>query len=67
MLPRRRQNFKEKGIINDWQTLVETLLQWEQWLISDKLHVKHVKMSEQKHRHLMYLMKKLVDASQEWD
>ena len=46
-------------MINDWQLLIDTLLQWEQWLKSDKMKLKHVKASEKKHRFVMHSMKKV--------
>ncbi len=39
--------------------LVETLLQWESWLKSDKMEKRHVKKAQQKHRYIMYLIKKV--------
>ena len=59
MLPRRRRLTFNAGVVRDWQLLIDTLLQWEQWLKSDKLQLNHVKKSQQKHRYLMYLMKKV--------
>ena len=59
MLRKRRNTFGQEGVIADWQLLLETLLQWEQWLKNDRLRVKHVKRSQQKHRYIMYLIKKV--------
>ena len=59
LLPKKRRSLFQDGVLNDWQLLVDVLLQWEQWLKSDKLMKNHVKLSERKHRHLMYLIKKV--------
>ena len=45
--------------MRDWQTLLETLLQWEQWLKADKLRTKDVQFAQDKHRHIMFLIKKI--------
>jgi hypothetical protein len=45
--------------MDDWRLLVETMLQWETWLKKDKLDRKLVKRTGQKHRYLMYLIKKV--------
>ena len=58
-LAHHRALFKEKGVIQDWQLLVESLLEWEQWLKRDKLPIKQVKLAHKKHRELMYLIKKV--------
>ena len=58
-LAQHRALFKEDGVLQDWQLLVETLLEWEQWLKSDKLPVKQVKLAQNKNRELMYLIKKV--------
>jgi hypothetical protein len=39
--------------------LVETLLEWEAWLKSDQMELKHVEAAKQKHRYIMYLIKKV--------
>ena len=45
--------------IDDWIMLLETLLQWEEWMRSDEMKRSHVFRSRQKHRYLMYLIKKI--------
>lgn len=45
--------------LRDWSMLVETLLQWESWLKSDRLDKNDVKRSEKKHRYIMYLVRKI--------
>ena len=39
--------------------LVETLLQWESWLKSDRMERHHVKAAQHKHRYIMYMIKKI--------
>ena len=58
-LRKRRGHFKDEGVLQDWLTVVETLLQWEQWLKADRLRVEHVKLAREKHRYIMYLIKKV--------
>ena len=52
-------SFKADGVIRDWQMLLEMLLQWEMWLKSEKMAVKDVKRAKQKHKWLMFLIKKV--------
>ena len=59
LLPRRRCTLFNNNVLKDWQLLIDTLLQWEQWLKSIQMEIDHVKKSELKHRYLMYLMKKV--------
>ena len=58
-LPKRKQNMRVLGAVEDWQMLIESLLQWERWLKSDRLQVRHVVRAKKKHRHLMYLIKNI--------
>ena len=58
-LSRHRGHFKEEGVLQDWLHVVETLLQWEMWLKSDRLRKKHVIFAQEKHRYVMYLIKKV--------
>ncbi len=51
--------FAEDSVIEDWITLIETLLMWEEWLKSDVMDKKNVRRSEKKHRFIMYLVKKV--------
>ena len=51
--------FNEKGVLDDWSLLVETLLQWETWLKKDRMEKKLVIRTGQKHRYIMYLIKKI--------
>ena len=43
----------------DWRMLVETLLEWEDWLKSDEIHRNYLELARYKHRYLMYIMKKV--------
>jgi hypothetical protein len=45
--------------LRDWTMLVETLLEWEAWLKSDRMELEHVEAAKQKHRYIMYLIKKV--------
>ena len=58
-LPRKKQNMRVEGAVEDWQMLIEALLQWERWLKSDKLPVRNVIRAKKKHRHLMCLIKRV--------
>ena len=55
----RKGNFKEEWLIRDWTLLVETVLQWEQFLKLDTMDKKVVKKLDKKHRYIMFLMKKV--------
>ena len=59
ILRKKRGFFRQEGILQDWLSLTETLLQWEMWLKKDKLNTNLVKRSERKHRYVMYLIKKI--------
>ena len=47
----------------DWMMLIETLLQWEQWLKSEEMALSDVQRAQKKHRHILYLMKKIGNRS----
>ena len=55
----KKRNFKQDWLIKDWILLVETLLQWEAYLNLDQMEKKHVIRLKQKHRFIMYLLKKV--------
>ena len=59
LMDRKKGNFAQNGQLPDWILLVETLLEWEQWLRSPRMERKHVVRSEQKHRYIMFLIKKI--------
>ena len=46
--------------ITDWTMMLETMLEWEEWLKSDEMKKVHVMRSKQKHRYIMYLIKKVM-------
>ena len=48
---------KDGNAINDWVLLIETLLQWEQWLKSANMERAHVEAARGKHRYIIYLLK----------
>ena len=52
----KRKKFKIEGAIEDWQMLLERLLQWEMWLKSDALRPNNVRRAKTKHRYLMFLI-----------
>ena len=62
-LKRRKEHFGNEEALRDWSQLVETLLQWERWLKSSSMEKKHVKEAKDKHRYIMYLMKKVAKRS----
>jgi hypothetical protein len=51
--------FTGKGLLQDWIMLIETLLQWETWLKSDRMEKSDVEKAEYKHRYIMFLIKKI--------
>lgn len=55
----RKKNFREDWMIKDWILLVETLLQWEAYLMSDQMQKKHITRLEKKNRFVMFLLKKV--------
>ena len=46
---KKRVYFKKETHIKDWSLLIETLLQWEMWLKSDKLKRSDLDRAWQKH------------------
>lgn len=59
LLDPKSGKFASETYLQDWIMLIESLLQWEQWLKSDEMTVSDVKRSERKHRYIMYLLKKV--------
>ena len=55
----RGKHIKEEEQVQDWSHLLELLLVWEAYLNNDEMKVKHVKKLEKKHRHIMYLIRKV--------
>ena len=60
----KRGTFKNHGVLRDWQTLLETMLQWEMWLKSDQMEIKHVNASFHFHRYVMWLIKNTCDRKE---
>ena len=54
------RHFKHDWQRMDWALLVETMLEWEAFLKQDKMDKNHVRKLQDKHRYLMYLMKKVL-------
>jgi hypothetical protein len=63
VLKRKKEHFGNEEALRDWSQLVETLLQWERWLKSTSMEKQHVKQAKEKHRYIMYLMKKVAKWS----
>lgn len=49
--------------LRDWIMVIELVLQWEEYLKSDVMQVKHVQRLKFKHRFLLYLLKKVLKRS----
>jgi hypothetical protein len=64
LLATKKKEFGKKEALRDWSQLVETLLQWERWLRSPVMEKKHVKKARDKHRYIMYLMKKVAKRTE---
>jgi len=47
------------AVIKDWILLLETLLEWEAWLNSNKMMKSDVQKAKTKHWYIMYLMRKV--------
>ena len=58
-LLKKRTHFRRYDVIPDWIVLIETLLQWEMWLKSEKMSLYHVHKSRKKHQYIMQLMLKV--------
>jgi len=56
----RKKLFKGTYLV-DWVMLIETLLQWEEWMKSEKMMKKHVRAARDRHRHIMYLIRKVAN------
>ena len=61
MLKTKKKLFGCDEALRDWSQLVETFLQWERWLRSTSMLRKHVKQAQDKHRYILYLMKKVAN------
>ena len=59
-LLRHNQHFATQSLRKDWIRLVELLLEWETFLNEREMDVELVERLEQKHRFIMYLIKKVL-------
>ena len=59
------QRSKEFGptFLADWIMVIETLLQWEEWMKKDIIYKKHIRAARDKHRYIMYLIKKVAQRT----
>ncbi len=57
------RNFKKESDLDDWILLVETMLEWESYLNEPRMDLKTVKRLGQKHRYIMYLMRKVAQRN----
>jgi hypothetical protein len=58
LVQQRRKQFADAKL-DDWILLLETMLEWEEWMKSPQLLKKHVRAAHQKHQYIMYLIKKV--------
>lgn len=49
--------------VQDWIWLIETLLQWEEWLKSDVMAISDVQSASHKHRYIMYKLRKVANRT----
>lgn len=54
-----KKNFRHEWQRKDWLLLVETLLQWEAYLMSDQMQKAHLERLKKKNRFVMFLLKKI--------
>ncbi len=59
----QKRSFRVPGALEDWSMLVETLLEWEAFLMLDTMKLKDVKRLKRKHRVLMYLIKRVFNRT----
>ncbi len=57
------RKFKKESDLDDWILLVELMLEWESYLNSPVMRLKHVKRLDKKHRFIMYIMRKVAQRS----
>ena len=55
----KKTEFETPQLLNDWLLLVETMLEWERWLVSDRMELHHVQAAQEKHQYIMYLIQKV--------
>ena len=59
LLRQSNKKWRVPGKIEDWILLLETLLQWEAWLKSERMATYDVNRAKKKHRYVMYLVRKV--------
>ena len=57
---KKMRRFQIESRVEDWTMLLETMLQWESFLKLEVMQKKHVRKLKDKHRYVMYLMKKVL-------
>jgi hypothetical protein len=55
----KKKNYNGDAHLDDWITLLETLLQWDSWLRQPEMAKKHVKLLQEKHKRLMWMIYKV--------
>jgi len=55
----KKKVFRDEAFVLDWIMLLETLLEWEEWLKSDVMAKSDVQSAKKKHRYIMYLIRKI--------
>jgi hypothetical protein len=56
---KKRPKFRVESTVLDWIMLLETLLQWVEWLNSTTMPLKDVQRCPKKHQYIMQLIKKI--------
>jgi len=56
---KKRPHFRVASTVSDWIMLLETLLQWVEWLNSTTMPLKDVQRCPKKHQYIMQLIKKI--------
>ena len=59
----RKKSFREPWQRTDWRILIETLIQWEAYLSMEQMDVKLVHRLKEKHRYVMFLLKKIANRT----
>ena len=59
IMQHKNRHFQNPQIIKNWIMLLETCLQWVQWLQSPKMPLKDVERCPKKFQNIMYLMKRI--------
>ena len=64
LMAKKKKEFGPIGALRDWSQLLETLLQWERWLRSPTMQKNHVRQAREKHRYILYLVKKVAKRTE---